>query len=103
MTDGAIILAIFFVWVYVLPMVVAICRKHHNATSIVVLNLFLGWTFLGWVVALVWAFSSVPVVLLSTSLPSSAAMPVVRRHRHPKTDAAINQFLSDMSKSDLRK
>ena len=27
----------------------------YNGTSIFILNLFLGWTFVGWVVALVWA------------------------------------------------
>jgi uncharacterized membrane protein YqaE (UPF0057 family) len=38
---------------YFLPNIVG----HHksNATAIFVLNLFLGWTFLGWVLALVWA------------------------------------------------
>lgn len=34
----------------------AIIGKHKkNAIAILVLNAFLGWTFLGWVVALVWA------------------------------------------------
>jgi hypothetical protein len=26
-----------------------------NASAIIALNLLLGWTFLGWVIALVWA------------------------------------------------
>ena len=38
---------------YFLPSFVG-CRKT-NATAIFMLNLFLGWTFLGWVLALVWA------------------------------------------------
>jgi hypothetical protein len=39
----------------VIPAIVASCR-HHNATgAIIVLNIFLGWTFIGWVIALVWA------------------------------------------------
>lgn len=45
--------------VYFLPALVASGRHHHNAGAIVVLNLFLGWTFLGWVVALVWASTAV--------------------------------------------
>jgi Superinfection immunity protein len=40
------------------PTYVAIARRHNNCGSIFVLNLFLGWTLIGWVVALVWSFSS---------------------------------------------
>ena len=43
---------------YFLPSVIAARRHHHNAGAIVVLNLFLGWTFLGWVLALVWSVSA---------------------------------------------
>jgi hypothetical protein len=38
---------------YFIPAFVASIRKHNNATAIFVFNLFLGWTFLGWVLALV--------------------------------------------------
>ena len=44
---------------YFLPAVVAVMRGHHNGVAIAVLNVLLGWTFLGWVAALVWAFTSV--------------------------------------------
>lgn len=44
---------------YFVPAVVARIREHQNAGAIVLLNLFLGWTLLGWVVALVWAFTEV--------------------------------------------
>ncbi len=43
---------------YFLPAIVASNRKHPNATAILVLNLLAGWTFVGWVVAMVWAFTS---------------------------------------------
>lgn len=49
-----------FVAVYFLPAIVAGSRNHRQALSIQVLNLFLGWTFIGWVVALVWAVSAQP-------------------------------------------
>ncbi len=48
---GFILLALL----YFLPSVIAFSRKHFNSASIFVLNLFLGWTFIGWIVALVWA------------------------------------------------
>jgi hypothetical protein len=43
---------------YFLPWVVALLRRHRNATAIFILNLLLGWTFIGWVVALVWSFTN---------------------------------------------
>lgn len=40
---------------YLLPTGIAIIRKRSNTAAIFVLNLFLGWTLIGWVVALVWS------------------------------------------------
>lgn len=40
---------------YFLPAIVAMMRGHRNAGSVTILNLFLGWTFVGWVAALVWS------------------------------------------------
>jgi len=51
---GVLLVGLLF---YFLPALVAAKRGHRNATSIFVLNLLLGWTLLGWVIALVWAFS----------------------------------------------
>ena len=48
-------LGIFGLFVYGLPTIIAFGSKHHNAPAICVLNVFLGWTFLGWVIALVWS------------------------------------------------
>ncbi len=42
---------------YFLPTVIAAARHKQNTLSIFLLNLFLGWSFIGWVVALVWAVS----------------------------------------------
>jgi len=44
---------------YLLPTGLAYLREHHNKTAIMLLNLFVGWTFLGWVAALVWAATAV--------------------------------------------
>lgn len=43
---------------YLLPTTIAIIRRRTNTTAIFVLNLFLGWTLIGWVVALVWAVAT---------------------------------------------
>jgi hypothetical protein len=52
-TGGVIVLLLLVV--YFLPFIIALARKHVDSTAIFFLNLFLGWIFFGWVVALVWA------------------------------------------------
>lgn len=47
---------------YFLPYVVAAARKHHNTPAILVFNLLLGWTVIGWILALVWASTKVETV-----------------------------------------
>lgn len=44
---------------YFIPALIASRRKHHQRTAIFLLNLLLGWTFLGWVGALVWSVTAV--------------------------------------------
>jgi T4 superinfection immunity protein len=40
---------------YFLPSILALARNKRDTVSILVLNFLLGWTAIGWVVALVWA------------------------------------------------
>ncbi|HWW16306.1 MAG TPA: superinfection immunity protein [Candidatus Dormibacteraeota bacterium] len=49
---------------YFLPSIIALGRNKRDITAIVLLNFFLGWTMIGWVVALVWAVKAdVPMVV----------------------------------------
>ena len=50
-----LIVAIIILFIYFLPAIIAGAKKKKNATAITLVNLFFGWTFLGWFVALVWA------------------------------------------------
>ena len=43
--------------IYLFPTIIALSRGISGAAGVGVLNVFLGWTFIGWVVALVWAVS----------------------------------------------
>lgn len=52
-------LIVLFV-IYFVPTIVAIRRGHPQEGAITIINLFLGWTFIGWVVALAWACTAVP-------------------------------------------
>lgn len=42
---------------YLFPAIVARVRGQANMNAVFIVNLFLGWTFLGWVVALAMAVS----------------------------------------------
>ena len=62
----AFFLSFFGFWfvMYFLPSLVAFARSKRDTAAIVLLNLFLGWTMIGWVVALVWAVKTdVPMVV----------------------------------------
>jgi ABC-type sugar transport system permease subunit len=47
---------------YFLPFAIAFNKKRVNTGAIFALNLFLGWSLIGWVVALVWALKEESVV-----------------------------------------
>ena len=51
------VLLILGLALYFAPAIVATRKRHPQETAITTLNLFLGWTLIGWVVALVWAVS----------------------------------------------
>jgi len=50
-----ILVFIILLVIYFLPTIIAMLRHHRNALPIFLLNFFLGGTFIGWVVALVWS------------------------------------------------
>jgi Superinfection immunity protein len=54
MSDGNGVVIVLLI-AYFFPALVAAMRRHNNQNAIAILNLLLGWTFLGWVIALVWA------------------------------------------------
>lgn len=52
--ESFLIIAVIF-WAYWAPSIVAWARKVPNKLSVIVINALLGWTFVGWVVALAMA------------------------------------------------
>ncbi len=51
------ILWVIVIFIYLIPAVVANCRNHSNQISIFIVDLFFGWTLIGWVACLAWAYS----------------------------------------------
>lgn len=55
---GALSFLFLIPFIYFLPTLVAASKKKPNTGAIFTLNLLLGWTFIGWVISLVWAMTT---------------------------------------------
>ncbi|PIZ30508.1 MAG: hypothetical protein COY40_04500 [Alphaproteobacteria bacterium CG_4_10_14_0_8_um_filter_53_9] len=78
---AALIIMACVAW-YFLPTLIASFRNHPQTGAIGVLNLFLGWTMLGWLAALVWAFINVPS---GPATPPPASAPRSPKNRPMKS------------------
>src|SRR5690349_13833861 len=67
------ILIFISVAIYVLPTLVATGRHDHHAFDITVLNIFAGWTIVGWAAALIWS-----LIDSANSRGSTAILPVAK-------------------------
>lgn len=52
------IFIIFGLMIYVLPALIAYKKRKKNKGAILLTNLLLGWTMLGWVITLIWAVTN---------------------------------------------
>jgi tryptophan-rich sensory protein len=70
-TGTVLIFVIISICFYFLPTIIAFRRNRHNKWAIFLLNFFLGWSLIGWVVSLVWAVSTSepPVVIVQGQQP----------------------------------
>jgi len=55
--EKLIFLIPFFIFIYLIPSIMAAWHKHSKRDAIQLLNILTGWTFIGWVVAAVWAYT----------------------------------------------
>ena len=46
---------IFIIAIYFIPTIIACATKKKNWLAIFVLNALLGWSIIGWIVALIWS------------------------------------------------
>lgn len=58
-TFATLVCCAIVLFCYFIPTLVAAIRGHQQALAIFVLNLLLGWSGLGWVLALIWACTAV--------------------------------------------
>ncbi len=76
-----------FILIYNFPYLVAHYRKHVNEKALYVLNLLAGWTFIGWVVALVWAF----VKLQPKNIDGSSEADELKKYKELYDSGAITE------------
>lgn len=65
----SIIFCLFLLFIYFVPAIIAIARKHQYVLQITLLNALLGWSFFGWAAALIWATTDHIDESVSTKLP----------------------------------
>ena len=55
--DGELLLGwLLMLVIYLTPTIVVFLRKKKDVTKIILVNIFLGWTVVGWILAVIWAF-----------------------------------------------
>jgi len=52
--EGIVTLIVLFL-IYFTPAIIAMVRHHNQLPAIAVLNIFLGWSGIGWFAALIWS------------------------------------------------
>jgi hypothetical protein len=67
---------------YFLPTIIAVLRRKSSAIGIFFLNLFLGWTFIGWIGALIWSLMSdrQPTIIVNNAAPPYSSPPPPPSH-----------------------
>ena len=55
-----VLLLLPFGAIHFLPTIIASLRHGRSVIPIFLLNLFLGWTVIGWIIALIWALRNEP-------------------------------------------
>ncbi|WP_442915449.1 superinfection immunity protein [Lentibacillus sp. JNUCC-1] len=66
---------------YFTPAIIGFVRKKDNALAIFLLNLFLGWSLIAWVISLVWA----------TSKDASPQQVVIQNHNSPAPNQPVEE------------
>ena len=78
---------------YFMPTLTAMGREKINTGAIFALNLFLGWTLVGWVVALVWALAHDQMIFQKSEQQSpTSALHCPHCHREIQKDWKICPF-----------
>ena len=67
---GGTVIMLVLMFLYLVPTLIAAARHTQNRIAIFNLNLLLGWTLIGWVVALFWSLSR-DAAIATSSVPAA--------------------------------
>lgn len=100
MAPGILFASAFILFFYFMPSIIG--RNKRNSLSIFLLNLFLGWTFIGWIVAIIWACSSdsPPIIINNTQPQTFSKIEQLERlaHMHKNGVLSDDEFQKEKSK-----
>ena len=98
--ESIVILILAFV-AYFLPSIIAIdIREHQSRKAIFVVNLFLGWTLLGWIVALAWSLTN-PTQEVINSQPTQSAADEIQKLANLKEQGLLTDDEFNKKKSEI--
>jgi hypothetical protein len=83
------LIVIFIIFIYILPSYIAFKNRHPNRWVIFVINIALGGTFIGWLIAMVWANKAVHISSTAGTSPGG--------------ESGLNVFINDEKKVRLVK
>ena len=95
---GTGISAAFLITIYMFPAYFAQSRGHRNSDSIATFNLFLGWTLIGLVGALIWAQNDFDRSRLKET-PYSIAKPYLKKVKNSKNVKRVLSYLKNKIKT----
>lgn len=94
--------AITILLFYFIPTFVAAEKKHRNEGAIGILNFFVGWTFIGWVICLVWALSNQkPIEVSNTNNITNNKYDDLRKLQELKENGIITEEEFEREKRKL--
>ena len=78
MEIGIIIFVLYFI-----PSINAYWKKKRNKSAVLTLNFFLGWTVIGWIVALIWSSTKdpAPTVVIQKHESKNSTNDLVELHK----------------------
>jgi uncharacterized membrane protein len=99
---AGILISIFFILLYFAPTITAMLRKNPNIISIFLVNFLLGWTFIGWAIALIWAFrvSNPEKIIIEKNKIDDRSPLVLLQERYAKGEITETEYKKMKSKID---